>query len=432
MENILLVFIVVVGIIVITSILNEKKLHIPHDIALVLGAFLIGIGFIIFQEFNLFGLGEVLKKSNFLQEFHLDHFLLECVLGFIMFASASKLHFKKFMKNILPIGYLVSLTSIISTGLYGILFYGLSCWLGLEINLWICILLGGILSTTDPLPVIGILNKLGVSKSIVSVMEGESLFNDGIAAATFVFVTEWLRKGTMKNFALVILKEFLGAILVGVVVSYLLFKLLKMTNEPINHIMISLLTVSTSYVICEQFGFSGVSASVVCGMYFSYHNKKIARWREVVDSKDLYYDFWSIVENLLNSVLFVLVGLSVISIEINWLTLLLIPIAIIANLITRITGVAISTLLIGKKNIPGHYSFKDFITLMTWGGLKGGISLAFIMSTRELIEPRIYNILVTVTMITILFTTIVQGLTISKVYHKIEDGREEKRIRLRN
>ena len=94
MENILLVFIVVVGIIVITSILNEKKLHIPHDIALVLGAFLIGIGFIIFQEFNLFGLGEVLKKSNFLQEFHLDHFLLECVLGFIMFASASKLHFK--------------------------------------------------------------------------------------------------------------------------------------------------------------------------------------------------------------------------------------------------------------------------------------------------------------------------------------------------
>lgn len=428
MENLLLGFVVVVGIIVITSILNEKKLHIPHDIALMLVSVLIGFVFLCFQKLNLFGIAEGVQKFNFFQDFHLDHFLLECTLGFIMFASASKIHFQKFVKNALPIGYLATITTFVSSICYGFLFYGISCLFNLGIDLWLCILLGGILSPTEPSVATGVLNKLGVSKSLTSAMEGESLFNDGVGVAILIFVTELFSKGTMKNFLGIVLQEFLGAILVGFVVSYLLFKLLKMTNEPIIHIMISLLTVSTSYVICEHFGFSGIIASAICGIYFSYQNKKVARWREVVDTRDLYYDFWNIIGNLLNSVLVVLVGLSVFSMNIQPLTLGLIPIAILLNLVSRGVGVSVSTLLIGKKKIPGHYSFSEFVSLMTWGGLRGGLSLALIMSIKEMFSVQAYEVLFNITVITILFTTIVQGLTMSKVCKTIDAKREEKRL----
>ena len=227
MENLLVGFVVVIGIIVITSILNEKKLHIPHDIALMIVAFLISILFLGVQKFDFFGLREKWKEWNFLQDFQLDHFLLECTLGFMMFAGASKVHFQKFVKNVLPIGYLAVVTTFISSVAYGLLFYGISCLLNLGVDLWLCILLGGILSPTEPSAATGVLSKLGVSKSLISTMEGESLFNDGVGVAILVFVTELLRKGTMHNFLAIVFQEFLGAILVGLGVSYFLFKLLK-------------------------------------------------------------------------------------------------------------------------------------------------------------------------------------------------------------
>jgi len=428
METLLFGFVVLIGIIVVASIINEKKLHIPHDISLLLVAFLISLGFLGLQKLNLFGFAEKLQEWNLFQDFPFNHFLLECMLGFMMFAGASKVHFQKFVKNVLPIGYLAIITTFISSVSYGILFYGISSLFHLDIDLWLCILLGGILSPTEPSAATGVLSKLGVSKSLISTIEGESLFNDGVGVAILVFVTELIRKGTMHNFCAICFQEFLGAILVGLGISYFLFKLLKMTNEPIVHILISLLAVSASYLLCEYFGFSGIIASAICGMYFSYQNRKVARWREVVDPKDLYYDFWSIIGNLLSGILYVLVGLSVISMKMNLLTLILVPIAVLINLLSRGIGVGVSTVFIGKKKIPGHYSFLEFISLMTLSGLRGGLSLALIMSIRDLFSIQVYEILFNVTMITILFTTIVQGLIIGKVYERIEKGREEKRM----
>ena len=123
-----------------------------------------------------------------------------------------------------------------------------------------------------------------------------------------------------------------------------------------------------------------------------------------------------------------LIGLSVISMKFELSTLILIPIAVLINLIARGVGVEISTWLVGKKKIPGHYSFIEFISLMTWGGLRGGLSLALIMSVKDLLSIQVYEILFNVTMITILFTTIIQGLTIGKLHSKIEENQEEKRL----
>lgn len=422
MENILLFFVFIVGIIVITSIINEKKLHMQQDIALVVVSFIISVIVLVLQRFD------ILKDwfhIEYIKNFKFDSFLLECTLCFMLFAGASKVHLNKFMNHAVPIAYLSIMTTIISSVVYGLIFYGVNILLDLHLDIWICVLLGCIISPTDPIAATGILNKLGMPKSLLSVMEGESLFNDGVGVSLFVFVSSMIENGSTENFFLLMFKEIFGAFAIGMVVSWLLFKLIKCTNEPIIHILISLLTVSLAYVLCEHLGFSGVIASVVCGLYFSYQNKKIYRWKEVVDPKELYNDFWNVVENLFNSILFVLVGFSVFSMELNGTTLLLLPIAVIINLITRAFGVGTATALIGKKKIPSRYRFKDFVLLMTWSGLKGGVSLALVMSTKGMITDSQYMILLNVTMITILFTTIVQGMFTKNVYQYIEKKRDE-------
>lgn len=423
MESILTGFAFIVSIIVISSIINEKKLHIQKDIALIIFSFLLSFLFLIIYKLGIFNIDE--NIVNTFKNTKLDTFLLECTLCFMLFAGASKVHLNKFVKNMVPIGALSIIATIFSTIIYGILFYFISTLLKLNMGIWPCMLLGALISPTDPISATGILNKLGISKSVTSVIEGEAMFNDGIAVTLFVFISSFIKNGVVENILFLMLKEIVGAVAVGFIISYLLFKLVKMTNEPIMHILISLLDVSLSYVICEYFGFSGVIASVVCGFYFSYQNKKIERWKKVVDSKELYNDFWEIIENLLNSVLFVLVGLSVFSIELNLMTLILIPLAIILNLISRYIGVAISSTLIGKKNIPGKYTVNEFVTLLTWSGLKGGLSLALALTTVSFLETETYEIIITTILVTILFTTIVQGLIITKIYNHIENKKEK-------
>ena len=414
-------FVVIVGIIVISSVYNEKKLHLPHDIALLLFSAILGIIILIGKRFGLFD-----ELISMMPNIKLNNFLLECTLGFMIFAGASKVHFNKFIDNIVPISLLAIVATIISSLLYGVIFYLVGNLLGFNLDFWICMLLGAIISPTDPIAATGILGKLGISKSALSVIEGESLLNDGIGVALFVFIRGIILNGSVENFLFLMFKEIFGAFAVGIIISFVLFKLVKMTNEPIIHILISLLDVSLSYVICEHFGFSGVIASVVCGMYFSYGMNKIKRWKEVVDSKELYEDFWHVIETLLNSVLFVLVGLSIVSMNLNLEILMIIPIAILLNLFARYVGVSISTMFLKKEKIPSKYSFKEFVMLSTWTGLKGGISLALLLSVKDELPEIAYLILLNVTIVTILFTTIVQGLTTNKVYKYIEKIKEKR------
>ena len=257
-------------------------------------------------------------------------------------------------------------------------------------------------------------------------MECESLFNDGFAVTILIFAKEILVNSVRENILMLVLKEIFGAVAVGIIVSFLMFKVLRMSNEPIVHILVSLLNVAIISVICDVFHFSVVMASVVAGLYFSMENQKITRWKEVVDPEELYNDFWNVASVILDGVLYVMVGLSVLSIELNVQTLILIPIAIILNIIARFASVGIGSAIVGKKHIPSKYSMKEFTTLLTVSGLKGGVSLALAMSLKDILTVESYNIVLTIVLITILFTTIVQGMISGKVYEKVEEDREKK------
>lgn len=416
--NIMDYLIIMLAMIVIINMINEKWIHLQSDIALILFS-------LIFSTVCI-GVNALLPGrplSDALQQFsgfEFEAYLIDTVLCFMLFAGASKVNLRKFRQNIKAISLLALLTTVVSSLLYGLLFWGAAIMFGLPVDIWICILLGCIVSPTDPIAATGILNKLNLSKNVTSVIESESLFNDGTGVALFVFFKSIVGHSGENNFLVVMLKEVLGALAVAAVVSFLLGRLVKLTKKPIQQILISVLDVALSYVICEHFGFSGVIASVICGMYFAYIMEGQERKRMVYDPNNLYIDFWDILDSILNAILFVMIGISILNINISAYILAVVPIAILAVILSRFMGVGISTMLLGRNKIPSSYSLMEFVSLMTWSALKGGLSLALAMSTKGIVSPDQYLIVLNTAYITIIFTVIVQGLTVKKGYLLIE------------
>ena len=331
--NVLSYFAVIALLIVVISVVNEKWLHIQSDIVLIL--FSLGISVLLLCLGQVQGLAPWITRIKAENHFDFAAYLLDGVLCFMLFAGASRVSVIKFTQNIRPIGLLALLGTVVSSAVYGFLFYLVAAVFGMNMSFWTCILLGCIVSPTDPIAATGILNKLGMSKNVTSVIECESLFNDGTGVALFLFVKGILSQQGGGNFFYIMGKELFGAIAVAILTSFLLFSLLRLTNDPIKHILISLTDVMLVYVICERMGFSGVIASVVCGMCFAYMRNRIARQLTVQDSEKLYDHFWEVADDILNAVLFVLLGLSVMNIQTSRFLWILLPVAVIAVLLSR-------------------------------------------------------------------------------------------------
>lgn len=427
--SILLFLIIILIFIVFIGIMNEKYFHIQSDIALILFSFIISM--ILLISSKLLQIESLDSFVNGLGDFGFEEYLMDGVLCFMLFSGASKVNMKKFRENVRAISLLALLTTMLSSVFYGVLFFLISHLFGFGMDILTCILLGCVVSPTDPIAATGILNKIGLSKNVCSVIENESLFNDGTGVTLFIFVRSLVIHSGDSNFAVLMFKEIVGAVAVAFAVSFVLFKLMEVTRDPIKYILISLLDVSLVYIICEHLGFSGVIASVVCGMYFSAAYSKIERRVKVIDTRDLYKDFWDIMESLLNAVLFVMIGLLVLNIEVSKYVFILVPAAIIANVCARSFGVAVSSILTGKKNIPGNYNVFEYVTLMTWSALKGGLSLALAFGTKEFLPKDVYDIFINVTYVTIFFTVLVQGLTVKNVYFALEKHKTARMIKNR-
>ncbi|MCR5800383.1 MAG: sodium:proton antiporter [Lachnospiraceae bacterium] len=422
--NILLFLIILLALIVIIGILNEKIFHLQSDIALIFFSLIIAVLLLIAG--NVLNIEKLSRFIINLGDFGFEEYLMDGVLCFMLFAGASKVNMAKFKQNAKTISLLALLTTLISSSIYGCIFFLLATLFKIPMDIWTCILLGCVVSPTDPIAATGILSKIGLSKNVCSVIENESLFNDGTGVTLFIFVRSLVVHSGESNFAKLMFKEIVGAVAVALLVSFVLFKLMKITREPIRYILISLMDVSLVYIICEHLGFSGVIASVVCGMYYSYAMGKMERRVKVIDTHNWYEDFWEIVENILNSILFVMIGLLILNLDISRYAAIIIPAAIIINILARLIGVMVSSILTGKRGIPGNYNLPEFATLMTWSALKGGLSMALAFGTKEFLAPDIYDVFINVTYVTIFFTVLVQGLSIKRLYYFLEKHKAQR------
>lgn len=414
MNDFLTSTVIILAFIVLLGFFNEKLTKFTYEISLMLFSVIIGGALLL--------LGMLFKDSTLpqllanLQFVNLETFLMEGVLCFMLFAGSCHMRLLDFKKHARAISVLAIGATLMGAVFYGLLFYGIGLILGLNLTLPVCLMFGSITAPTDPIAATSILKKFNLPSNISFIIEGESLLNDGVGVALFVCFSGLVSAQENGSFFSVMAKELIGAILVGVIVTAVCFPIFKKSEEETRQIFTSLLAVALAYLLCETFGFSGAIASVVCGVLFS----ALRNWSEQKGQPlelEQFDIFWGILDNLLNSILYVILGLSFMQILQMEHVLILSLLAVIANLIGRSGSLAVSTLFMGP--LPDGYNKTSFIKLFTWGGLRGGLSVALAMSTQPLVDSDIYYILLGGTYAIVFFTTIVQGMTMPKVYHNI-------------
>lgn len=409
-----IIFVVVISLVCLLGFFNEKVTKLTYEISLMLFSVVIGgILLLIVTLAKGTDIADVLPQSQFI---NIERFLMEGVLCFMLFAGSCHMKLSGFRQLARQISVLAFVCTLLGACFYGFLFYGASLLLGLNLSLPVCLMFGSIAAPTDPIAATSILSKFGLPKQLSFLIEGESLFNDGVGVALFVCFSGMATASSSGGFFTVMLREILGAVAVGAVVTCLCFLLFRNTKSKTLGIFVTLMTVSVSYAICEWLSFSGAIASVVCGILFSYLRSRFCQ-NDDAEKAENFDSFWETLDVLLNSLLYVMLGLSFVHILQMEHVVMLSLIAIAANFIARCGSLSISSLLMGK--IPDGYDRLNFIKLLTWGGLRGGLSVALAMSTKELLPENIYSIILGGTYAIVFFTTVVQGLTMKPVYNRI-------------
>ena len=403
-------FVAIIVIVVVLSFFNEKVTKLPNEIALMLFSTVIGVFTVIATA--LFSGADILEQAQLMD---IEGFLLEGVLCFMLFTGSFRMKLADFKAQARQITVLSFVCTLLGAVFYGLLFDGASLLFGAGLSLPVCLMFGSIIAPTDPIAATGILSKFGLPKNISFLIQGESLFNDGVGVALFVFFSGMVTSASSGGFFAVMLQEVLGALLVGAAVTAVCFLMFRFSKSRMTRIFISLLAVSLSYSICELCDFSGAIASVVCGILFSALRSRFSA--EEPDDAESFDGIWETLDALLNSFLYVMLGVSFVRILQMDQVVVLALVAITANLIARVSSLSLSSLIMGK--IPDGYSRFNFIKLLTWGGLRGGLSVALAMSAKEMVPEEIYFIILGGTYAIVFFTTVVQGLTLKPVYRRI-------------
>ena len=416
MDNFLVNTVVLLALVVVFGYFNEKVTRFTHEISLMLFSVILG-GILVVLGIAFEGRGTVSQTLEGIQVFNLEEFLMEGVLCFMLFAGSCHMRLLDFKKHARAISLLAAAATFLGAVFYGLIFYGVGRLLGFSLTIPVCLMFGSIVAPTDPIAATSILKKFNLPPGISFIIEGDSLLNDGMGVALFIFFSGMVTAGESGGFFTVMAREILGAVIVGILVTAVCFPVFRRTVDEARQIFTSLLAVALSYVLCETFGFSGAIASVVCGVLFS-ALRNLAEHRGnplLTEQSDI---FWEILDTLLNSILYVMLGLSFIHILQMPRVLLLSIFAVLANLAGRAGSLGVSSLFIGP--LPDGYRRGAFIKLLTWGGLRGGLSVALAMSTQGMLPDEIYHIVLGGTYAIVFFTTIVQGMTMRSVYQSIQ------------
>ncbi|MFT7269835.1 MAG: CPA1 family monovalent cation:H+ antiporter [Roseivirga sp.] len=400
------VFTIITILIVLSAVfafINTKFLKLPFTIGLMLIAIVFTLAITILGSFNHYILDEA---KLLIQSIDFETALLDIMLSFLLFAGALHTKLDALKKHRVPIALFATMGIVVSTFIVGTLMYYLAIVLGHEIDYIYCLLFGALISPTDPIAVLGILKDANAPKKLEIKIVGESLFNDGVGVVVFLVIYKIAEQGLASveatEVSFLFLEEVVGGIALGLIGGWLVFQLMRTIDNYETEVIITLALVMGLSALAHLIHVSGPLAVVVAGIFIGNKSPKIA-WSETTQN---YVDkFWELLDVLLNAILFVLIGLELLVITINgeYITfgLIAIPIALIARYLALAGPVALF-----KKKL-------DFIPktnlIMTWGGIRGGISIALALSLKPEMERELF---LTVTYIIVVFSIIGQGLTL--------------------
>ena len=386
------------------SYLNHRYIKLPVTIGLMAIALAMSL---VLLALGKLGYGIEAEAESFIRSIDFDETLLHGMLSFLLFAGALHVNLDDLLEQKWFIGTLACLGVLVSTAIVGALVYVFLGWLDYPVPLIGCLLFGALISPTDPIAVMSILKQVGAPKRLEIKIAGESLFNDGVGVAVFLVLLGVAETGrvTPGGVAVLILQEAVGGACIGLAAGYGVFLMLRSIDQHHVEILLSLALVMGTYALADALHASGPIAVVVAGLLIGNHGRHLA----MSDNSREYLDtFWELTDELLNAILFVLIGLEVLAITFQpeYLTAGLVAIPLV--LLARFVSVSLPVLLFRL-----FHEFTNRATLiLTWGGLRGGISVAMALS---LPASPYRDALITMTYIVVIFSILVQGLTVERL-----------------
>ncbi len=404
-------FAILIALAALFSYINYKYLKLPATIGVMLIALLSSISVILIGTFvpSFFE-----SARSAVDGVDFSRILLEVMLSFLIFAGAFHTDTNTLIKEKGIVLVYATLGVLISTFLVGGMIYGVCSMLGVPLAFIHCLLFGALISPTDPIAVLAILKEANVPKQIEVDIAGESLLNDGVAVVVFLSIFEIAEMGEVgaSEILNLFLEEALGGVLFGLVLGYVGYWLIKSVDADVVDVMITLAVVMGGYSLASLIHVSGPLAVVMAGLVIGALREKSDQEvaRPPVDH------FWEMIDEIMNAILFLLIGLVLLTVtwDFNYVLigLLAIPIVLLSRLLSVLIPLPLTRLRHGK-------SVRSTIALLTWGGLRGGISVALALTlTQEM--PR--DLVVTMTYIVVVFSIVVQGLTIGGLVKRLPIG----------
>lgn len=390
------------------SYINYRYVRLPTTIGLMLIALLVSLALLALDKLGLVFPAEWARHVLDGIDFNLT--LLHGMLSFLLFAGALHVNLNDLAQQKWVIAILASLGVLISTFIIGGLTWWLLGVLGLHIALIYCLLFGALISPTDPIAVLGILKTAGAPKTLETKIAGESLFNDGVGVVIFLALLGVATSGEvqLEEVAELFVVEALGGVVFGLLIGWIAYHMLSKVDNYQVEILITLALVMGGYSLAGALHVSGPIAIVVAGLLIGNHGRVLAMSEKTREHLDA---FWELVDEILNAVLFVLIGLEVLALTFHEAylpaALLLLPVVLLARFIS--VGLPV-TLMRRYRSFSPHA-----VKILTWGGLRGGISVALALSLP--IGPE-RNAILAITYIVVVFSILVQGLTVGRLIRR--------------
>ncbi|MBA4724811.1 MAG: sodium:proton antiporter [Pseudomonas sp.] len=345
-----------------------------------------------------------------------NHLLMDGMLSFLLFAGALHINLADLRARRWAIGLLATVGVLFSTAVIGLGSWWIFGLFGLQPPLIFCLLFGALISPTDPIAVLGIMRSAGAPKALETTIVGESLFNDGVAVVVFTVLLGVLARGEAPGAGEALwlfVEEAGGGILLGALLGALTFALLKSIDQYQVEVLLTLALVLGGYTLATHLHVSGPIAMVVAGLIIGNQGRRHAMSRHTRENLD---NFWELLDEILNAVLFVLIGMELVLLPFSAQYLLIALCVTLLILATRLAAVGPAALAL---RAAGRALPAGTVRILTWGGLRGGISVALVLALPASEER---NLLLNITYLVVLFSILVQGLSIGRLVRRICRG----------
>ena len=409
----------------ITSKISDR---IQSTIAITASAMVGSLLLLLFGSFNWLNLDVIATET--MKQIDFKSFLLNGILGFLLFAGSLGIKLPVMKDQKWEITLFALFSTLASTFFIGFLIYGAAYLVGLRIDFIYCVLFGALISPTDPIAVLAIIKNLRAPKRLSMQVEGESLFNDGVGLVIFTTIFAVAFGGqepTTGGILSLFMKEAIGGILFGFVLGLIAHFLISATDDGSLEILLTLTIPTAGFMLANQLHVSGALATVVAGIMIG----NWTRHKGFSEQSQRYLDhFWEMIDHFLNSLLFLLIGLALLLVDFTFRGFLLMLLAIPVCLAARYASLWIPYKAMQRFRTYNPYTLK----ILTWGGLRGGLALAMALSIPpatafvEGTSVDVRDLLLLMTYAVVMFSILVQGVTIEKMIQKsklVDPNREE-------